>query len=229
MTTLREAGLKPDRLEQETEAAGEGRPRDRPAAVLRRSKVEPGAEVTVVVGKLASNRPNRPNRASRDRAAGGWERRGEGRGPLRRALLHPSTRRLRALGESRWRVDWWRPATEAVPVRISSRRALELRRGAPVELVSRPARAAGRRGGLPGLALHGPFGEDGSIQGLARVARPSLRRLRRARLGRLHGQADPEAAARPAHGVPHQVAFTPSRRAGTGGASAARRWACRSG
>ena len=52
---------------------------------------------------------------------------------------------------------------EAVEVTIAARRALELRRRSPVELVA-GRRAARRRRAFP--ALHGPFGEDGSVQGL---------------------------------------------------------------
>ena len=57
----------------------------------------------------------------------------------------------------------------------------------------RPAR---RRRRLPGAARALRRGRQ--RPGPARVARRPLRRLRRARLGDLHGQADPEAALRPA-------------------------------
>ena len=69
--------------------------------------------------------------------------------------------------------------------------------------------------------LHGPFGEDGTRPGPAGDARRPLRRLRRPRLGGLHGQADPASACFAHHGIP-QVDFVQAgdRRAG---ASARRR------
>ena len=60
----------------------------------------------------------------------------------------------------------------------------------------RPAGDAEARGvTLTGLGLdvifpvlHGPYGEDGTIQGLLELAERRVRRLRRARLGGRHGQ-----------------------------------------
>ena len=37
--------------------------------------------------------------------------------------------------------------------------------------------------------LHGPHGEDGTVQGMLELAGVPVRRLRRARLGAVHGQA----------------------------------------
>ena len=83
------------------------------------------------------------------------------------------------------------------------RRSLELRDGEPVELTP----AAGLLGAdavFP--ALHGALRRGRQRPGAARVARRPLRRLRRARLGDLHGQADAEAALRRSSGMP-QVEF----------------------
>ena len=53
--------------------------------------------------------------------------------------------------------------------------------------------------GLPGCdvvfpVLHGPFGEDGTVQGLLEMPRRAVRRGRRARLGAVHGQGHVQAA-----------------------------------
>ena len=74
--------------------------------------------------------------------------------------------------------------------------------------------------------LHGPGGEDGSVQGLLEVARHPLRRLRRRVVGDLHGQARLQAPARAQRGSPRS---TSARPATTAGASARRRSGCRSG
>ena len=41
--------------------------------------------------------------------------------------------------------------------------------------------------------LHGPFGEDGTVQGLLEMPRRGLRRCRRARIGPVHGQGHVQA------------------------------------
>ena len=51
-------------------------------------------------------------------------------------------------------------------------------------------------------ALHGPFGEDGTIQGILEVLRHSLHPLRRARLGARHEQAQGQASCCKAAGIP---------------------------
>ena len=122
----------------------------------------------------------------------------EGRGALRRALLR--ARRLPALGRvGRARAGGGRPRGGGGDDR--PRRALvpRRRRGR-----AGPGRgAAGRRRRLPGPARALRRGRQ--RPGAARVARRPLRRLRRARLGDLHGQADPEAALRPARGAAGRV------------------------
>ena len=68
-------------------------------------------------------------------------------------------------------------------------------RSEPTGCGARPAtRCSCRPGrGLPGCdvvfpVLHGPFGEDGTVQGLLEMPRCAVRRRRRARLGPVHGQ-----------------------------------------
>ena len=86
-------------------------------------------------------------------------------------------------------------------------------------------------GGLEGVdvafpVLHGPFGEDGTVQGLLEVPRRPVRGSERA-LGRgRDGQADLQAPP----GVPRLPAGGVLRRqASRAGASRRPRWACRSG
>ena len=106
---------------------------------------------------------------------------------------------------------------------IERERALEQRRrGGRADARRRPAR---RRRRLPGPAR--PLRRGRQRPGAARVARRPLRRLRRARLGDLHGQADPEAPLRASAAFPRST----SSQAGEEGWRAALRasWACRSG
>ena len=111
---------------------------------------------------------------------------------------------------------------EAVRVKIS-REGPGAATAAPVELAPGEG-LLGADARLPRPAR--PLRRGRQRAGPARVARPSLRRLRRPLLGGLHGQADAEAALRPGWGPPGRLR---RRRASRAGASAARRWACRSG
>ena len=83
--------------------------------------------------------------------------------------------------------------------------------GSPVELPSEPGRAELVSAAGPSLAvdvvlplLHGPYGEDGTVQGLLELAGLALRRRGRARLRGRHGQDHDEArvhGGRPAAGA----------------------------
>ena len=117
------------------------------------SEVEPGAGVTVVVGKRAAGRSNRRTRTDRKES-------NEGRGALRRPLLR--ARGLAALGRGgRARPRGGGPRGAAGDDRPRGR--LELR---TARRSSWP-RAPGLLGADVAFpALHGPFGEDGSVQGL---------------------------------------------------------------
>ena len=110
---LREAGPQPDR-------AGTGNrsrlPRSAasPTSSRRRARrSNPGAEVTVVVGKPRPNRRPRPTGRSRTR-----RRRGdEGRGAL--AAGAPPSTTSRCARARRWRAGWRRPATRRCAVTIA--------------------------------------------------------------------------------------------------------------
>ena len=144
--TMREAGLSPTVEEEETEVTGKvGRAIDQfpPPG----SELEPGDEVTIVVGKQARGRT-------------GSEERNEGRGSQRRPLLR--ARRLAALRHlCRPRPRGGRPRGGGGDDR--ARRPLAAR-GRAAAADTRPPACSTPRRSFP--ALHGAFGEDGSVQGL---------------------------------------------------------------
>ena len=79
-----------------------------------------------------------------------------------------------------------RPAAAAETLPVPTRRLASRPRSADVEVV------------LP--ILHGPFGEDGTVQGLLELAGVPVRRRRRRRLGAVHGQGPLQGGdARPGH------------------------------
>ena len=102
---------------------------------------------------------------------------------------------------------------EAVTVEIGRDGRWELGSGSRGELdgtgTRPPRRCPCRRRSVPATladvdvvfpVLHGPFGEDGTVQGLLELAGRALRRRRRARLGALHGQGPVQGGpARPGH------------------------------
>ena len=113
------------------------------------SELEPGDTVTIVGRQTRRRQRRRRRRKNR-----------EGRGPLRRPLLR--ARRLAALRRRGRRAGCAPAGHEAVEVTIG-RDGDWSHAGGPVELVP-GAGLLGADAAFP--ALHGPFGEDGSVQGL---------------------------------------------------------------
>ena len=72
--------------------------------------------------------------------------------------------------------------------------------------------------------LHGTFGEDGTIQGLARTGRHPLRRRRRARLRRRHGQRHHEVVVQGRRTTHREARHRPAQRLGKRSEESRRSW-----
>ena len=139
-------------------------------------EVDEGRSIIVIVGRFEARRGARRNRGPRRK------NRREGRRARRRALVR--ARRVAGVGRRGAR----RPG--AGRPRARGRRDLPRR---PLVLRRRAGGAgAGRRACSAATSafpvLHGPYGEDGTVQGAARGARHPLRGRRGDGLGRVHGQ-----------------------------------------
>ena len=164
-----------------------GRPRRSTSSRRRAPKQEPGATVTITVGKrAAAPKPKKAQDRMKVAVLAG------GRSSEHDVSLRSGAAVARGLREA---------GHEAVEVTIGRDGGWSAA-GGTVELVpgGGPAR---RRRGLPGPARRLRRGRQ--RPGAAGVARRPLRRLRRPRLGDLHGQADAEAALRRARGAAGRV------------------------
>ena len=176
------------RLEQEVVFLGDwGRPGPRPPAAGRAAGSADDRAMTAAIRRSSSCSAVRPRSTTcRSSRAPPSPTRWATRGHDVRAAPDRSRRRLVApAGRPRRGERPARPTTTTRP--RSARRAASRRRGGG------PA----RRGGpapLVFIALHGPFGEDGTVQALLEAAGLAYTGLRGDRLGAGHGQGDLQAA-----------------------------------
>ena len=180
----------------DAERAHDGRPTE-PDRGRHRAVADAGRRARSAAGARRSDHGRRSSTPPTPPAAGTRrEGRGAGRRPLERA------HGLARVGARRCSTASRRAATRRVPVVIDregvwrrARSALGTAATGSGEPLARRARAAAcSDADVVFPVLHGPFGEDGTVQGLLECVGRSLRGRRRARLGAVHGQGGLQAA-----------------------------------